>query len=137
MLNGKRILTVLAVLSAAPAAAGDVTVVFGHLRSAEGVVQVALCPRESFTQPQCPYRASVQAGAGRVAISGVPDGDYAAQAVHDEDADGELDRRGFRPSEGIGFSRDAPMRRGPPCFEDAAIRVQGNTRMTVNMRYFQ
>ena len=70
-------------------------------------------------------------------IQGVPDGVYAVQAFHDEDSDGDLDRRGFRPDEGLAFSNDARMRRGPPRFRDAAVRVAGDGRITLQMRYFQ
>jgi uncharacterized protein (DUF2141 family) len=69
-------------------------------------------------------------------VEGVPPGTYAVQAFHDEDGDGTLDRRGFWPSEGLGFSRDAPMRMGPPRFGDAAVRIERDGRITVTMRYY-
>ena len=72
-------------------------------------------------------------------LSGVPAGVYAVQAIHDENDNLELDL-GFarRPLEGMGFSRDAPMRFGPPRFADAAIELRdpGGT-LSLKMRYFQ
>jgi len=40
------------------------------------------------------------------------------------------------PREGYAFSRDAPVRLGPPSFDQAAFAVgAGTTRQTVKMRY--
>ncbi|EKE43822.1 hypothetical protein OCGS_2156 [Oceaniovalibus guishaninsula JLT2003] len=140
MTDCKRVLALLAGLSATGAQmamAADVTIDVANLRNAAGLVHVALCPEESFTKPQCPWRASARATDPRVTVTGVPAGVYAAQAFHDENADGRLNRRMFRPLEGLGFSRDAPMRRGPPRFGDAAVRIDGDSRMTINMRYYR
>lgn len=119
------------------AQAGTITVQVDNLRSATGVVRVAICPEDSFTEPTCPWVGAAPAAQAAVTVTDVPDGIYAVQAFHDEDGDGDLDRRGFRPSEGLGFSNDARMRFGPPKFDDAAIRVEGNGRLTINMRYYQ
>ncbi|MEM7642502.1 MAG: DUF2141 domain-containing protein [Pseudomonadota bacterium] len=118
-------------------AAGDITVQVNNLRSEVGLIRVAICPEKSFTEPTCPWRGFAPAAMSVVTVTDVPDGIYAVQAFHDEDSDGELNRRGFRPSEGLGFSNDARIRFGPPKFEDAAIQIQGNGVLTVNMRYYQ
>ncbi|SPJ25293.1 DUF2141 domain-containing protein [Palleronia abyssalis] len=124
---------------AAPAAgmAGDITVSIEGLRSDRGSVRVAVCPEDSFTKPSCPYTASVPATSAQVTVDDVPDGIYAVQAYHDENSDQKLNRRGLRPFEGLAFSNDAPMRFGPPRFPDAAVRVRGDGRITLNMRYYQ
>ena len=127
---------VLASLVAASARAADLTVEVSGLRSAAGVVRVAVCPEESFTTPQCPHVGAAPAAAGSVTVSGIPPGVYAVQVFHDEDGDGDLDRRAFWPTEGLGFSRDAPMRMGPPKFGDAALRINGNGTIRITMRYF-
>lgn len=118
------------------AAAWDVTVRIAGLRSTDGVIRVAICPRDSFTRPTCPHVGAAAAREGRVTVRGVPTGAYAVQAFHDEDGDGVLDRSGFWPSEGLGFSRDAPMRMGPPRFRDAVVEVRGSGALTVRMRYY-
>ena len=123
-------------LAAGAAGAADLTVEIAGLRSAAGLVRVAVCPEDSFTKPQCPHVAVVPATAGAATVRGIPPGTYAVQVFHDEDADGELDRRAFWPTEGLGFSRDAPMRMGPPNFADAALRINGNGTIRVTMRYF-
>ena len=123
-------------IAAGTAAAADLTVEFAGLRSAAGLVRVAVCPEATFTKPQCPHVAVVPADRGAAVVEGIPPGIYAVQVFHDEDGDGDLDRRAFWPTEGLGFSRDAPMRMGPPRFGDAALRINGNGTIRVTMRYF-
>ena len=132
----RRAATATLVCLAAPAAAGDVTVTVDGLRNGTGLLRAAVCPPETFTKPGCPYVGAARASGGRVTVTGVPDGVYAVQVFHDEDEDGDLDRNGFWPTEGLGFSNDAPMRLGPPRFRDAAVRVRGNGSIRLNVRYF-
>ena len=122
---------------AGAARAGDVTVRVDGLRSAAGDVLVALCTAETFTRRGCAITGRAPAGEA-VVLRDVPAGDYAVQAVHDENANGDLDRGLLLPTEGIGFSRDAPMRRGPPRYDDAAVRIgpAGGT-LSLTMRYFR
>ena len=130
------ITAVLASLAGGAAGAADLTVEVAGLRSTAGLVRVAVCPEATFTKPQCPHVAVVPAGRRTATVTGIPPGTYAVQVFHDEDGDGELDRRAFWPIEGLGFSRDAPMRMGPPKFGDAALRINGNGTIRVTMRYF-
>lgn len=126
-----------AVLLATGAGAAEVRVVVTGLRSEAGALLVALCPRAAFLGPACPFTGRAPAGAPAVVIRDVPPGEYAAQAFHDENANDQIDRKGVLPVEGMAFSRDAPMRFGPPKFADAAVTVHepGGT-LTLTMRYF-
>jgi uncharacterized protein (DUF2141 family) len=122
----KACLALLVLAGAAQAATVRVTVT--GVRNARGHVLVALCTRETFLQPHCAYqgRAAAQAGAVTIVIDGVPAGVYAAQAFHDEDDNGRLERSFLgMPEEGMGFSRDAKMRFGPPAFDAASVTVPG------------
>ena len=66
----------------------------------------------------------------------MPVGTYAIALVHDENGNGRMDKRLFMPAEGYAFSRDAPVRMGPPSFSAASFRVEGQAvRHTVKMRY--
>ncbi len=73
-----------------------------------------------------------------VTIDDVPPGLYAAQAFHDENGDGLLNRNILGlPKEAMGFSRNAPMRLGPPRFADAAFAVGDDvTRVAFTLKYF-
>jgi uncharacterized protein (DUF2141 family) len=69
-------------------------------------------------------------------FSGVAPGRYAVAVVHDENANGKLDRIMGVPSEGVGTSRDARGHFGPPKFEDAAFQYEGGAlTMTVKIAY--
>jgi uncharacterized protein (DUF2141 family) len=99
---------------------------------------VALCDDVAFLGRGCAHTGRAPAEEGVVTVSEVPPGTYAVQAFHDENGNGDLDRSGPWPVEGMGFSRDAPMRFGPPRFADAAVEVRepgGTVRLT--MRYFR
>lgn len=94
----------------------------------KGVVRVAVCREAEFLKPTCPYKAHAPAHAGVVElqVDGVPPGTYAVQAHHDVNANGRIDTNFFGyPLEGIGFSRNAPFRFGPPRFADAAYSISG------------
>ena len=66
----------------------------------------------------------------------IPAGSYAIALLHDENGNGRADMALMIPREGFGFSRDAPVRFGPPSFARAAFAVGGApVRQTITMRY--
>lgn len=111
-----------------------------NVRSERGHVRVAVCPKASFLQASCAWHAAAPARAGSVVVMvpGVPPGVYAVQAFLDENDDGKINRNLLGiPKEGIGFSRDAPMRFGPPSFGDAAVTVgAAGAAVSLRLRYF-
>ena len=125
---------------AGAAAAADVRVRILGVRSAEGQVLVALCRPSGFLRRACDHVGSAPAAAGttEVVIRSVPPGVYAAQAVHDENDNRDLDRsRLGLPLEGLGFSRDAPIVAGPPRFRDAAVEIGARGGiLSFALRYF-
>ena len=104
-----------------------------------GVVRVAVCPESEFLKPTCRYvgLAPAQRGVTTVRVAGVPPGVYAVQAHHDANGDGRIGRNFFGlPTEGIGFSRAAPMRFGPPRFADAAVLIGGAlARLDITLKF--
>jgi uncharacterized protein (DUF2141 family) len=141
-MNLARVALVLLIATtvAVQAQAASVTVTITNIRDARGVVRVAICPRADFLQPHCPYFgiAAAETGSVVVTITGVPPGIYAAQAYQDANSNGILDRNWLgMPKEGMGFSRDAPMRFGPPNFADAAFTLGvADAAISFRMRYF-
>jgi uncharacterized protein (DUF2141 family) len=111
-----------AALPAAPALAGEVVVTVTDLRSVKGTVRACMTTRADVF-PKC---------------NDVKPGNYAWALLHDENKNGKADRSmGMMPKEGYGFSRDAPVKMAPPKFKDAVFtQGDGNTRLTVKMRYF-
>ncbi|MBL4858826.1 MAG: DUF2141 domain-containing protein, partial [Erythrobacter sp.] len=85
------------------------------------------------------HAATVDAREGTLTLTfrGVKPGRYAIALLHDENSNGKADRAlGMMPKEGFGFSRDAPVRMGPPAFSDAVFEMTGEDRsMAIKMRY--
>lgn len=129
-------------LTAAGEPGADVTVSVSGLRSAKGNVLVCMT-RASKSFPDCrsdatALKAKVAAGHGAtVHFDHVPQGRWAVAVLHDENGNGKADRvMGMMPKEGFGFSRDAPVRMGPPKFADAVFEVGGgDVVQPVRMRY--
>ncbi len=120
--------------------AANIEITVTNVRNDHGSVRAQLCTKEDFLSPRCPWRASAPAASGPVTvrITDVPPGVYAAQAFHDENDNHEIDRNLIGiPTEGIGFSRDAPFRFGPPTFDDAAIQLgPEGSRIELTLHYF-
>lgn len=142
-----RLILACAALIAAPwplapsgAAGGtEVQVDLTGLRSSKGVVRACMTS-QSKGFPNCDAAAgdySIVVAAGpRVNLDFglVAPGRYAIAVVHDENGNGKMDRAlSLMPKEGYGFSRDAPVKFGPPSFKDAAFDV-GPTPVHQSMR---
>jgi uncharacterized protein (DUF2141 family) len=125
--------------STMPARAADVEVSVTGIRNDRGNILVAICDKANFPNGPCAYHAEAPARVGsvRIRVSGVPTGIWAAAVYHDEAGVRRLEYTLFgMPKQGIGFSRDARIRFGPPKFTDAAFRVGENgVTVTVPLRY--
>ena len=99
-----------------------------NVGNAKGNLRVAICTQDQWLQGRGVAGALVPARAGvmTVTVPDVPPGVYGALAHHDANGNGKIDKDLLgRPTEGIGFSRDAPIWFGPPKFADAAFRLAG------------
>lgn len=130
----------LVMLAAAPALAADLTITMTGLRSAEGMVRLAIFDNadafpmgEELASRNVPARAVAQT----VVFTGIKPGRYAVAMHHDENGNKEMDTFFFViPREGYGFSRDAPVFFGPPDFEDAAVTVPAKgLQISFEVRY--
>lgn len=124
---------------AAPALAAELTVSVTGVRSDKGNVAVAICDRATFPAGACPYHAETKAKRGEVTVqvAGVPPGTWAVAVLHDEANTRKLEFSLLGiPKQGFGFSRDAPMRFGPPSFADAAVKLDdAGGLVTVPLHY--
>lgn len=127
--------------AAAPATTkGTVRVTVTDLRSAKGEVHVCLAP-DSDSFPDCGdgHGRTLTMPAKEVmnfTFPGVPSGRYAIALLHDENANGKIDKVLMIPREGFGFSQNARLRMGPPAFKDAAFTVDENgASQSIRMRY--
>lgn len=133
-------MSALVFLAVVTGATGSISIDVGNVRNDHGVVAVDLCPKDQFLGDDCPYHGEAKAHAGTttVVIENVPAGQYAAQAYHDENENGKVDRALFGiPKEGVAFSRDARIRLSPPKWKDAVFDHQSSPQtIKFRMRYF-
>lgn len=74
---------------------------------------------------------------GPIAVKGLEPGNYAISLVHDENANGRLDKAILIPREGFGFSRNPKITFGPPKFSAVEVSVgQGEVKIPVKMKYY-
>jgi uncharacterized protein (DUF2141 family) len=70
-------------------------------------------------------------------FAAVPPGDYVLAVIHDENGNAKVDTFLGIPREGVGFSRNPPMKMGPPKYEAARFHVaSGANEMDVTLKYF-
>ena len=143
----KRAVMILLMLvsCAAAASAGEqqagITVRVEGLRSDKGQVKVELFAKAGFPEDEKQALRGERFPAGAtnrvVYFKGVPFGEYAVLAYHDENGDDRLDKGMFGiPKEGWGVSRNVRPKRGPPQFDDSKISVtQSVVECTVRIGY--
>lgn len=108
-------------------------------KPAVGDVMLALCPDSTSFEDELNCRfEKVKAGGALVFfdLSGLAPGNYAIRAVHDVDADGDIDVNMLGiPTEPFGFSNDAMGKMGPPTFDQAKFRIKpGANSVSFRMR---
>ena len=129
--------------AAAATAATEVTVTVTGLRTGNGIVACALFDSAAtFLEPgqqRVGRRVPAAAGSVTVTFPGVPPGDYAVVAYHDENANEELDRNILGvPIEGLGFSNgQRPSAFGPPTFDAVKVPIGGDgaTAIAIEIHY--
>ena len=123
------------------AQAGEVEVQIQGLRNARGLVRLCLT-RNPAHFPACDgdpaaVKRSVPAGqAASIRLGDVAPGVYALAVIHDQNGNGRLDTFMGAPREGFGFSRNPPIRMGPPRFDETRFQVgTGAVRQIVQMKH--
>lgn len=126
--------------SSASASSGGVTVTVNGLRNTKGMLRACITA-DAREFPDCTRASrtvSIAAANGAVlSFPNLPAGRYAISILHDENGDGRMNKMLMLPKEGFGFSRDAPVRMGPPSFASAAMDIgQASIHTTIRIRYF-
>jgi uncharacterized protein (DUF2141 family) len=129
----------LACQLAGAAMADSLTVHLMGLKNAQGNVRIGLYsdPATFRKEAQALAIREIPAKPGTLDISfaDLPPGRYAIMAYHDEDANGQLNRRfGMFPTEGYGLSNN-PQVSGPPAFADSAFTVAGSSEISIDIHY--
>ncbi|HEX2794307.1 MAG TPA: DUF2141 domain-containing protein [Croceicoccus sp.] len=127
-------------LGTTPPQGVDVVITVTNMRSDKGLVSACMAHVKS-DFPDCRGPGGLDMTvpadkAGRFAFRNVAPGRYAIALLHDENANGKIDKALMIPTEGFGFSRDAPVRMGPPPFSAAAFDVAASdVSQPIRMRY--
>jgi uncharacterized protein (DUF2141 family) len=107
--------------------------------SMRGHVRVDVCPVSDFLK-DCRYGGAAPATTGVtvVVVKDLPPGTYAAQAYQDGNDNHSVDRNFLGlPTEGVGFSNNAPIGLHPPSFGAAAFGYAGGEQtISFKLRHF-
>jgi uncharacterized protein (DUF2141 family) len=111
----------------------------GGVHSTRGHIRVDVCPVSDFLK-DCRYGGAAPAtrGVTVVVVKDLPPGTYAAQAYQDGNDNHSVDRNILGlPTEGVGFSNNAPIRLHPPSFGAAAFNFAGGEQtISFNLHHF-
>jgi uncharacterized protein (DUF2141 family) len=122
----------------------SLTVNITGLQSQQGEVLICLWKQDDENFPLCSDDASFRNmtiaptdSSVTVVFEGIPAGDYALSAFHDEDRDGRIDR-GFmgRPTEGLAVSNAVEGERGRPSFNKTKFTMNGAETISMPIMYF-
>jgi uncharacterized protein (DUF2141 family) len=92
---------------------------------------------EAFSVGKAVWSQKVEMAEGRAqaVFSGVPPGRYAVKSFADENGNAKLDTNLFGlPVERYGFSNNARGRMGPPGFDAAAVEVDADRSISVELK---
>lgn len=126
-----------------PASRTWLNLTVANVRSARGTITITLYPDKAgrfLVEPGSLYvvRAPAAEGTTRACLFLPHAGTYALAVYHDEDASGDLTRRGPLgiPVEGFGFSNNPPLYASLPPFRDVRLHVaRPNLGTTVVLVY--
>ncbi len=112
------------------------------LRNNKGVVQVTLYDKEDDflkddSKTAITVRVDIEDQKAVCEFTGIKPGKYAIALMHDEDKNGEMKTNFIGlPKEGIGMSRNAKPRFGPPKWKDAVFTVgEEDVSLEISMLY--
>lgn len=135
-------LLLLPLLGTAPAPEpAQLEITLSGLRSTNGDIRLCIWhSSKSFPDGKCESEGQqiIVRAAAQVAVTvPVAPGDYAVSLLHDENANGKLDKNLLGiPKEGVGFSQNPRLAFGPPSYAATRFDVAGDTVETIRLKYF-
>ena len=126
--------------SPAPSSTAELEVSIDGLRDARGMVMLCLTRRANFLDcDHDPARVTRIVPAGQAAaidVAGLAPGGWSLLAIHDANQNGRLDTMMGIPREGFAFSRNPPMRMGPPHLDQVRFALSsGESHQALKMKY--
>ncbi|MBC8431618.1 MAG: DUF2141 domain-containing protein [Desulfobacterales bacterium] len=127
-------------VSMAYAQTGKITVEISGIQGTEGQISIGLyTSEEGFPETEKSYKGTIAKVTGEKAVAAfeeVPAGTYAIAVFHDTNSNSKLDKNFFGiPKEGYAFSNNVFGTFGPPDFEEASFKLDGNKTVKIKMGY--
>jgi uncharacterized protein (DUF2141 family) len=127
-------------VSIAYAQTGTLTVEISEIQGREGEISVGLyTSSENFPETDKSYNGRIKKVTGEKAVAtfqDVPVGTYAIAVFHDANSNSKLDTNFLGiPNEGYAFSNNVLGTFGPPDFEDASFKLDGDKTVEIKMGY--
>jgi uncharacterized protein (DUF2141 family) len=135
-----------ALLAAAPIPAtfagdpgtGELTLIIDGFENSNGAARVALADSRENFRWGTPFKGYIFPIVNHRVVETLvlPCGEYAVKVFHDENGNGELDKRILGiPAEAYGFSNDARGSMGPPEYEKAAFQLDSaGKKLTIHVQ---
>jgi len=120
----------------------DLTVKVEHLRNSKGVVQFALynedgtIPDEKYKKYYKKKTIAIDNKTATVTFTGLPEGKYAVNILHDENENGKIDKKFIIPKEGVGFSNYESIGfSNKPKYSKASFELNSDMEIDVKVIY--
>jgi len=134
------VLSLTLFVSIAYAQTGTITVEISGIQGTEGQISIGLYSgEEGFPETGKSYKG-INIGVTRekavATFQNVPAGTFAIPVFHDTNSNSKLDKNFFGiPKEGYAFSNNVSVTFGPPDFEGASFKLDGNKTVEIKMGY--
>jgi uncharacterized protein (DUF2141 family) len=133
------ILAVCLVISSACMAQAKLTVTLENVKGSKGSLRLGIFDSEDGFLKKAISGKVIKPNGDKVTavFEDLKPGKYAVSVIHDENDNGELDKKSFGiPKEGLGFSNDAMGKFGPPSFEESSFTISTEEKeIIIKMKY--
>lgn len=110
-----------------------------NIKGTKGTIRVGLFDKEeNFLKTAVKGKVVNASGTEvKVIFEDLPPGEYAVSVIHDENGNEKLDTKAMGiPKEGFAFGNNAMGAFGPPKFDQAKIKLEGNpVQQIITMKY--
>jgi uncharacterized protein (DUF2141 family) len=111
-----------------------------NIKNTSGNIMVGLFNNEETFLKDAVIGQTIKASDEKIVVTfkNVPMGEYAISVIHDENENGELDANMVGiPKEGFAFGNNAMGAFGPPSFDKAKVKLNGEpVKQVIKLKYF-
>ena len=134
----KRLLFLIVLLPVVALSQNQIAIDVHDVPSSKGKISVAVYnTKEGFLKFDKVYKCDsivAKKGITSIAITDIPEGEYALAIFHDENGNDKLDTNWLGiPKEKVAFSKAKMKTFGPPPFKDCAFKVAKDTKIAISL----